>query len=110
MEVGNSLDLSGYERPNVQNMASPFRYPGGKGFLTGYLQSKLSEIVASEKHYAEPFCGGAGAAVNLLKHGVVDIIHLNDADIRVYSAWRAMLFETKRFLDRLQQTNVNMEE
>ncbi|MBU9710131.1 DNA adenine methylase, partial [Paenibacillus sp. AK121] len=110
MEMEGSLDLSAYERPHVQDMASPFRYPGGKGFLTGYLGSKLSEIKAGERHYAEPFCGGAGAALNLLKSGVADVIHLNDADIRVYSAWRAMLFETDRFLDRLRDAKVDMEE
>ncbi len=110
MEVGGSLDLSAYERPHVQDMASPFRYPGGKGFLTGYLAAKLSEIDATERHYAEPFCGGAGAAVNLLKSGIAHVIHLNDADIRIYSAWRAMLIETDRFLDRLRSAKVDMEE
>lgn len=110
MEVGGSLDLSAYDRPHVQDMASPFRYPGGKGFLTGYLGTKLSQIDATERHYAEPFCGGAGAAVNLLKSGIAHVIHLNDADIRIYSAWRAMLMETDRFLDRLHSTKVDMEE
>lgn len=110
MGVGGSLDLSAYERPHVQDMASPFRYPGGKGFLTGYLSAKLSEIDATERHYAEPFCGGAGAAVNLLKSGIAHVIHLNDADIRIYSAWRAMLIETDRFLERLQSAKVDMEE
>lgn len=91
-------------------MTSPFRYPGGKGFLTGFLTSKLAEINQLEKHYAEPFCGGAGAALNLLKSGSVDQLHLNDADIRVYSAWHAILNETDRFLDRIRSTNADLNE
>lgn len=110
MNEGEILDLAAYTRPRVQDMASPFRYPGGKGFLTGYLSSKMDELLCAEKHYAEPFCGGAGAALNLLKSGGTDYIHLNDADIRVYSAWRALITETDRFLDRIKTAKVDLDE
>ena len=61
------LDLSDYGRPLVRDMASPFRYPGGKGFLTGYLASKLLVMGSAKKQYVEPFCGGAGAALHALQ-------------------------------------------
>lgn len=104
------LDLSAYPRRHVQESASPFRYPGGKGFLTGYLIAQLSGLACEDRHYAEPFCGGAGAAINLLQEGLASTIHLNDADIRVYSAWRAIVTETERFLDRLASVSVTVEE
>ena len=110
MDESGILDLSAYARPLVQDMASPFRYPGGKGFLTGFLSSKMAELRGAKKHYAEPFCGGAGAALNLLKTGGADYLHLNDADIRVYSAWRAIITETDRFLDRIRITKVDLDE
>jgi DNA adenine methylase len=110
MDESGILDLSAYARPLVQDMASPFRYPGGKGFLTGFLSSKMAELQGAEKHYAEPFCGGAGAALNLLKTAGADYLHLNDADIRVYSAWRAIITETDRFLDRIRLTKVDLDE
>jgi DNA adenine methylase len=35
---------------------------------------------------------------------------LNDADVRVYSAWRAMIDETDRFLDRVASARVDVDE
>jgi DNA adenine methylase len=88
---------------------SPFRYPGGKGFLSNYLLEQLDTLGVGERHYAEPFCGGAGAAVILLKLGAVKHLHLNDADLRVYSAWKAILDETDRFVEAIQTTQINLE-
>jgi len=83
---------------------SPFRYPGGKAFLSPFLADRLPDV-DGDRHYAEPFCGGAGAALVLLKAGLVAHLHLNDADVRVYSAWRAMLTESDRFIERLAATS-----
>jgi DNA adenine methylase len=88
---------------------SPFRYPGGKAFLWSYLLGRLDTLGKCERHYAEPFCGGAGAAVILLKMGAVKHLHLNDADLRVYSAWQAMLNETDRFIEAIHTTHINLE-
>lgn len=60
--------------------------------------------------FAEPFCGGAGAAMNLLADGVVDQLALNDADVRVYSAWFAILNETERFIDRILAARLDIDE
>lgn len=110
MTSDDLLDLSAYPRRHVQESASPFRYPGGKGFLTGYLATQFNALPTGERHYAEPFCGGAGAAANLLEDGTAATIHLNDADTRVYSAWRAIVEETDRFLERLASVPVTLKE
>ena len=60
-------------------------------------------------HYAEPLAGGAGAAIELLSANVVRKIHLNDADPRIYSAWRAMLLQNDAFKRRLIETPLNMD-
>lgn len=104
------IDLSAYPRPYGGNAASPFRYPGGKGFLTPFLADEISRRFGDIKpSYAEPYCGGAGAATNLLLSGSVERLLLNDADHRVYSAWKAMLSETERFLERVATAKVNLE-
>lgn len=96
------------EAPNMRSV-SPFRYPGGKAFLYKYLLDRLGALGVGDRHYAEPFCGGAGAAVILLKLGAVKIIHLNDADPRVFSAWKALLEETDRFIEAIYTTPINLE-
>lgn len=93
------------------NAVSPFRYPGGKAFLSEYLRGQLPKIDAGKSiGFVEPFCGGAGAALNLLADGCVNHLHLNDADIRIHSAWHAMLFESERFIDAIRTTPLTMPE
>lgn len=105
-----AIDLTAYPRRHVGNAASPFRYPGGKGFLAPFLAEQLQERFEDQSvSFAEPFCGGAGSAANLLVDGLVDRLYLNDADFRIYSAWRAMIFETDRFLEMLESVPVNLE-
>ncbi len=88
---------------------SPFRYPGGKAFLYKYLHGRISSLPERPRYYAEPFCGGAGSAVILLKLNAVDEIHLNDADPKVFSAWQAILENTDRFAQAIRDTPVDLE-
>ena len=81
---------------------SPLRYPGGKAGLTGFLSDVIDLNELRGCSYYEPYAGGAGAALGLLKRGVVKDVHLNDADPRVYAFWRSSLHESNRFVDRLQ--------
>ncbi|WP_299984899.1 DNA adenine methylase [uncultured Ruegeria sp.] len=103
------INLDAYPRLSSVGYFSPLRYPGGKGFLTGYLASAI-EALPSENgaSYVEPYCGGAGAALALLGQGKVDRVYLNDRDVRVYSIWRAMLQENQRFLEVLKATPVTL--
>lgn len=110
--MGQSLrhvDLSTFPRLRRTDYLSPFRYPGGKAFLTGYLADAIAALPKSATaNYVEPYCGGAGAALALLGLGQVERVFLNDRDIRIYSAWRAILKENERFLDTLQTTPVTL--
>lgn len=87
---------------------SPFRYPGGKAFLYKYLVRRLESLPSGQRLYAEPFCGGAGAATILLKLNAVAEIHLNDADPKVFAAWRAILDQPDRFASEILGTPVDM--
>jgi len=99
-----------YERRPSSKATSPFRYPGGKGFLTDLLKQKIQCLEGPIKAYAEPFCGGAGAATNLLLDGVVQHVLLNDLDPCVFSAWVAIIEETERFVDCLRHIPVTINE
>ena len=60
--------------------------------------------------YAEPYAGGAGAAVNLLLTDAVDRILINDANIGVYSFWHYLITEPERFIERVQEIPVTLEQ
>ena len=94
--------------PHMRSV-SPFRYPGGKAFLYRLLAARLNALPEGEKTFAEPFCGGAGSAVILLKLGLVSSVHLNDMDLRVYSAWRSILDEPERFAQAIMNTPMTIE-
>jgi DNA adenine methylase len=90
--------------------ASPLRYPGGKAGLTGFLTDTIDLNELRGCHYYEPYAGGAGAALGLLKQGVVSEVHLNDADCRVYSFWQSALRDSDRFVDRLHTIPLTIDE
>ncbi|MGY6703124.1 DNA adenine methylase [Roseinatronobacter sp.] len=106
----NDKNSYAYERRPSTKATSPFRYPGGKGFLTDLLRKKIKRLDGPVRGYAEPYCGGAGAATNLLLEGDVEHIYLNDLDPCVFSAWNAIIHETERFLDQLEHISVTVDE
>ena len=90
---------------------SPLRYPGGKASLASTLARTIELNDLSGCPYFEPFAGGAGAALRLLRDGVVSEIHLNDLDPRIaFAFWNAALNEPDRFVDTIRSVPLNVEE
>ncbi len=89
---------------------TPLRYPGGKSVMTSFFEEVIAYNALKNITYAEPYAGGAGAAVNLLLRERVDRIKINDASISVFSFWNYMLLESERFIDQLDCIEVNLEE
>ena len=81
---------------------SPLRYPGGKARLAPYLERLIRAQTPQPTQYAEPFAGGAGAALHLLHSGVVDQIHLNDLNPGIAAFWRASLDFPNPFCRRIR--------
>lgn len=88
---------------------SPLRYPGGKAKLTAYLSRLLAAQPTRPRHYAEPFAGGAGAALKLLVAEEVRTIHLNDLSPGIAAFWRAVFMNTERFAERIERQTASME-
>jgi DNA adenine methylase len=74
-------------------------------FADLFHRNGLQEIV-----YAEPYAGGAGAAINLLLNGHVNEIIINDANIGIYSFWNALVNESDRFIQTINTIPVTLTE
>lgn len=92
------------------NYFSPLRYPGGKSSFTKIFLDIFERNDLNIKTYYEFYAGGAGAALELLLGGHVNNIVLNDADFHIYSFWSAILKDTEKFLKKLHDTPVTLEE
>lgn len=88
---------------------SPLRYPGGKGAFANFLAQVIVRNPGVQ-YYAEPYAGGAGAALSLLSNGYVKEIYLNDKDIFIYSFWKAMKMNPDEFIRRVHETPVTHDE
>jgi DNA adenine methylase len=64
----------------------------------------------TEGIYAEPYAGGAGAALSLLFGEHVESIMINDADPRIADFWRALLCHTEAFVELVESTPLTVEE
>ena len=89
---------------------SPFRYPGGKSQLSGFIRIAIRNLEIRNCTYVEPFAGGAGVAMTLLLDRSVGRVVINDYDKAIYSFWRAIKQEPKRLIDRVLKTPVTMVE
>lgn len=88
---------------------SPFRYPGGKSQLYPYIKHLL-KINNINGTYIEPFAGGAGVAIELLLHGDVEQIVINDYDKSIFSAWNAIINHSEEAISFLQTVPITYDE
>ena len=89
---------------------SPLRYPGGKAKVYNrvvdfFKLNKLSSIT-----YVEPFAGGCGLALLLLKNNIVNKLILNDIDKGVYSFWISIFKYNKKFIEIINNVDISIEE
>lgn len=89
---------------------SPLRYPGGKTSIVDMVSKIIESNKLSGGHYAEPYAGGAGLALSLLFKGKVHEIHLNDLDKAVWSFWNSILHNTSDFIDKINETEITIDE
>ncbi|MDI6911507.1 DNA adenine methylase [Nocardioides sp.] len=88
---------------------SPLRYPGGKARLARYIADLIRAQDPRPLAYAEPFAGGAGAALKLLAEGVVDEIHVNDLDPGIAAFWRCVYHRTDELVRSIEHADVSID-
>lgn len=91
----NALKKAGL--PRIPGDVSPFRYPGGKAKLSQFLAFFILENDLLGCRLVEPFCGGAGGTLPLLKSNIIDTLVINDLNIAVSAFW----FSVKNNADEL---------
>lgn len=94
----------------MTELYSPLRYPGGKARLARFLVEAIRQNGLREPLYAEPYAGGAGAALHLLFEEHVESIMINDADPRIWAFWHAITHQTEEFIDRIQNVDITVSE
>ena len=99
-----------YVRTQIRRNVSPLRYPGGKRSFAPYLAAAINANHLQGSDYFEPYAGGAGAALELLRTGVVSSVTLNDKDPAVYWFWKAVLTEGERFMEMVGNIKIDVDE
>jgi len=89
---------------------TPLRYPGGKGKLTNFVKRIFEDNELLDGHYAEPYAGGAGIAVNLLLQEYASCIHLNDINKAVYAFWHSVINSTDELCKMIYDSRLTMKE
>jgi DNA adenine methylase len=89
---------------------TPLRFPGGKAKLGPFLAEFFKTNRLINGVYAEPYAGGAGAALFLLFHGYATRVLLNDIDPAIVAFWRAVLNHPDRFARRINTVALTVRE
>jgi len=88
---------------------SPLRYPGGKYKYV----SLFKEIIFKDKKintFVEPFCGGAGLGLALLRDKIVSSLIINEYDRFIYLFWHSVLHNTSELISLIKKTRLTVEE
>ncbi|OXN00376.1 DNA adenine methylase [Bifidobacterium vansinderenii] len=98
--------------PLVSNhdVVSPLRYPGGKSVLSRYVASLIGMLGLRDATYVEPYAGGAGVALRLLRDGTVPKVVINDYDPNVFAFWHSAINDSTSFLEIFDKTEPTIEE
>lgn len=88
---------------------TPLRYPGGKARFAPLIAELITTNKLTKGHYLEPYAGGAGVALVLLMDGVVEHIHINDADAAVAVFWRVATQQTNELSRMVANEPVTIE-
>lgn len=88
---------------------TPLRYPGGKARFAPLIAELMHANNLADGHYLEPYAGGAGVALALLLDGVVEQVHINDADPAVAVFWRVATQQTHELSNMVANEPVTMD-
>ncbi len=88
---------------------TPLRYPGGKARFAPLIAQVICANDLAGGHYLEPYAGGAGVALVLLLDGVVEHIHINDADPAVAVFWRVATQQTADLISMVANEPVTID-
>jgi len=91
-------------------MASPLRYPGGKGALYARLRKVVRDNGLAGCTYVEPYAGGAGAGLALLVTGQVSKVVINDLDPAIHAFWASLIADPDALIARIKKVPLTVKE
>ena len=98
-------------RTSRRNAAvSPLRYPGGKAALATFFGDVIERLGISNARYVEPYAGGVGAGIALLRQDRVQELVINDIDPAVHSFWRSVVECPDKFAELVVSTPLDIDE
>lgn len=89
---------------------SPLRYPGGKAALAGLFSDIIASLSIDKPCYVEPYAGGAGAGVALLRNGLIDRLVINDIDPAVHAFWRVVVDHNDDLVEKIRTVQLSIAE
>lgn len=98
-----SLTTDSNENKSLSHF-TPLRYPGGKAKLARFVKRLIEMNGLHDGHYAEPYAGGAGIAIELLLQEYVSHIHINDINRPVHAFWKSVLSRTEELSRLIKDT------
>jgi len=88
---------------------TPLRYPGGKARFAPLIAEVITANGLTGGHYLEPYAGGAGVALCLLVDGVVEHVHINDADPAIATFWRVATQKAEQLVAMVASEPITMD-
>jgi len=89
---------------------SPLRYPGGKFKIYDKVKNLIEINELGDRIYVEPFAGGFGMGLGLLRENIVETAILNDFDPHIYNFWHTIINNSDEFLQIMMDTPITIEE
>lgn len=89
---------------------SPLRYPGGKAALAGFFGDIIEALGINHARYIEPYAGGVGAGIALLRQGIVEELVVNDIDPAVHAFWKSVVGDNARFVEMVASAPLTIDE
>ncbi|BEH02742.1 DNA adenine methylase [Brooklawnia propionicigenes] len=89
---------------------SPLRYPGGKAALAGFFADIIKGLGIDNARYIEPYAGGVGAGIALLREGIVQHLVVNDIDPAVYAFWKSAVGDNARLVEMVASVPLTIAE
>lgn len=89
---------------------SPLRYPGGKSALAGLFADLIEDLGLRDVVYVEPYAGGVGAGIALLREGLVSRLVINDIDPAVFAFWKSVTERNEDFVNWVRTVPLTLEE
>ena len=89
---------------------TPLRYPGGKRRLAPLVVQLVEANRLCDIAYVEPYAGGASLPLALLFNEYAATVYINDLSRSVFAFWSAVLDETEALCQRIEETEVTIDE